>query len=96
MQLTSKQRARLRALANGLPVVAQVGKGDLTPAVLDSIETVLAVRELIKISLMRTVETPPRDMLDAICRSLGAEPVSCVGRSLVLYRPNPEDPKIVL
>jgi len=96
MQLTSKQRATLRAMANGLPVVAQVGKGELTPAVLDSIETVLAVRELIKISLLRTVETAPRDMMQAICDRLGAEPVSCVGRSLVIYRPDPEEPKIVL
>ena len=46
--LTSKQRAILRAQANGLDVVFQVGKGKIDDALVKSTADCLAARELIK------------------------------------------------
>ena len=49
--LTSKQRARLRGLANELPVIIQVGKGGVSDNLISQIDTALEARELIKIRL---------------------------------------------
>ena len=46
--LTSKQRAILRAQANGLDVVFQVGKGEIDDALVKSTADCLAARELLK------------------------------------------------
>ena len=54
--LTSKQRAILRAQANGLDVVFQVGKGEIDDALVKSTADCLAARELIK---MKVLETAP-------------------------------------
>ena len=31
-----------------------------------------------------------------VCAELGAEPVQCIGRRFVMYRPSKENPRIVL
>ena len=50
--LTSKQRAILRAQANGLDVVFQVGKGEIDDALVKSTADCLAARELIKMKVL--------------------------------------------
>ena len=47
--LTSKQRARLRALANPLETIMQVGKSGVTPELTASVGDALTARELIKL-----------------------------------------------
>ncbi len=41
MSITSKERARLRAMANGMQPVFQIGKGGLTPVITDELDNVL-------------------------------------------------------
>lgn len=50
--MTSKQRAILRAQANGLDVVFQVGKGEIDDALVKSTADCLAARELIKMKVL--------------------------------------------
>ena len=48
MELTGKQRARLRSMANTLPVVLYIGKEGVTDATVKEAYDALQARELIK------------------------------------------------
>ena len=48
MELTSKQRAHLKSLANGIDPIFQVGKSSLTPEFTASITDAFNTRELLK------------------------------------------------
>ena len=84
--LTSKQRAELRAQANGLEVTLMVGKEGVTGAVAESAVGQLENRELIKGRVLETAGLTARESRYAICQMTGAEGVSCVGYTFVIYR----------
>ena len=92
--LTGKQRAALRAMANTLQSVFQIGKGNINENFVEQIDGVLETRELIKISILETADVTAREASDMLCEALGAEPVQCIGRKLVLYRASRENPRI--
>ncbi|MBQ2984859.1 MAG: ribosome assembly RNA-binding protein YhbY [Clostridia bacterium] len=92
--LTGKQRAALRAMANTLQPVFQIGKGNINENFVEQIDGVLETRELIKISILETADVTAREASDMLCEALGAEPVQCIGRKLVLYRASRENPRI--
>ena len=92
--LTGKQRAALRAMANTLQPVFQIGKGNINENFVEQIDGVLETRELIKISILETADVTAREASDMLCEALGAEPVQCIGRKLVLYRASREHPRI--
>ena len=50
--LTSKQRAKLRSMANGFDVLYQVGKGGIADTIVAQTEDALEARELIKLSVL--------------------------------------------
>ena len=50
--LTSKQRAFLRGMANGIDAIFQVGKNGVTPELRDTVFNALEARELVKISVL--------------------------------------------
>lgn len=92
--LTGKQRAALRAMANTLQPVFQIGKGNINENFVEQIDGVLETRELIKISILETADVTAREASDMLCEALGAEPIQCIGRKLVLYRASRENPRI--
>jgi len=92
--LTGKQRAALRAMANTLQPVFQIGKGNINENFVEQIDGVLETRELIKISILETADVTAREASDMLCEALDAEPVQCIGRKLVLYRASRENPRI--
>ena len=75
--LTSKQRAILRAQANGLDVVFQVGKGEIDDALVKSTANCLAARELIK---MKPPPSWPRERAATAYRP-SAPNLCCTSRS---------------
>ncbi|NLN20186.1 MAG: YhbY family RNA-binding protein [Firmicutes bacterium] len=93
--LTSKQRAYLRSLGNGAPVILQVGKGSLGDALLKQAEEAIEARELIKVRVLKACPHPPDQIANQMAESLGAELVQLVGRSFLLYRRSRE-PRIEL
>ncbi len=84
--LTSKQRARLRAMANTLSDTVLIGKEGLTDAVIAQTEEVLEKHELMKIKILETAMLTPREVQHVLCEALDAEPVQCIGTKLVLFR----------
>lgn len=85
--LTSKERAELRAQANGLDTTLMVGKGGVTEQVVLEAVTQLEARELVKGRVLEAALLGAREALEALCAATGAEPVCCtVGSKFVLYR----------
>jgi RNA-binding protein len=96
-QLSSKQRAHLRSLANHLKPVVQVGMEGVTPSLLRSVEEAFNTRELLKVKLQEAAPHTARDTGDRIAEELeGVQIAQTIGRTLVLYRRHPDTPEIRL
>ncbi|MGI6672150.1 MAG: YhbY family RNA-binding protein [Christensenellales bacterium] len=94
MELTAKQRAQLRAMANTLPVVLYIGKDGVTEGTVKEAYDVLNARELIKCAMQQNAPLSAREASDILCERLGASPVQVIGSKFVLYRKNDKHPKI--
>jgi RNA-binding protein len=84
--LSGKQKSYLRSLANTLEPIIQVGKGGVTETVASATDQALVAREIVKISVLNNCLDP----VDVVAQDL----VQQVGRKIVLYRPNLENPVI--
>lgn len=84
--LTSKERAALRAQANGLDTTLMVGKGGVSDAVLEEAEKLLEARELVKGRVLESAMLTAREASDAICEATGADGISTAGSTFVLWR----------
>ncbi len=84
--ITSKQRAYLRSLANGLEPVFLIGKGGLSEEILTQLSNALDKRELIKVKILETALLDAKSVCNETAAALGAEPVQAIGSKFVLYR----------
>ena len=84
--LTSKERAQLRAQANGIETTLMVGKDGVTDTVIAQAEAQLTARELIKGKVLESAFMSPREVSDAICEASGADGVAVIGTKFVIYR----------
>lgn len=94
--LTSKQRAYLRALANPIDTIFQVGKGGVGDAMVKTISDALEARELIKLKVLDNSDYSAREAANEIAELVGADIVSVVGKKFVLYRESEENKTIIL
>ena len=95
--ITAKQRAYLRSLAHGLKPVVYVGTGGVTAAVVQSVEDAFNSRELLKVKVQQGAPEKARATADRLVTALeGVHVPQTIGRTIVLYRPFPEDPEIKL
>lgn len=95
--LTSKQRAHLRSLAHHLKPVIQVGAEGVTPALLTTVEEAFNTRELLKVKVLEGAPEDVRETADRIQEGVeDVEVVQTIGRTAVLYRPDPDEPEIDL
>jgi RNA-binding protein len=96
VQLTEKQRRHLKGLAHHLNPIIQVGNAGITPAVIAETGRALADHELLKVR----VSAADRAERDAAIALLAAESqaalVARVGHVAILYRANPDRPRILL
>ena len=91
--MTGKDRAAIRKLANPLPAIFQIGKGDLGDALIEAVDSALTKRELIKLSVLETSNLTAKEAAQAIAERTGAEIIQCIGRKFVLYRKRPDEEK---
>ena len=96
--LNSRQRAQLRAMANGIETIFQVGKGGVAEQLIKQVDDALEKRELIKLRVLETARLTAREAADQIAESTGADSVQVIGSRFVLYRASSqkENRKIVL
>lgn len=96
MELTSKQRAHLKSLANGLDPIFQVGKASLTPEFTASISDAFNTRELIKIAVLKNCADDPRQLAEMVAERTHSTVVQVIGKKIILYKPDRKNPKIIL
>ena len=96
MALTGKQRRYLRAQGHALAPIAQVGKGGVSAAVLAAIDQALTDHELVKVKLLESLELDREAAAEALATGTKAEIAQVLGRTVLLYRPDAEDPRYTL
>ena len=96
MPLDGKQRRKLRALGHHLAVVVQVGQEGVTPGVLAALEQALSDHELVKVKLASEDREARREQAEELSFGPGSEVAQVLGRTVLLYKANPDEPRIEL
>lgn len=94
--MTGKQRAYLRGLANSLDTILYVGKGAITENIVKQLHDALTARELVKGRVLEASLLSAREAAEALAEATHAEVIQVIGSRFVLYRANPEAPKLTL
>lgn len=94
--INSKQRAKLRSMAQKADPILYVGKDGITENLMKQADDALEARELIKGSVQQNSPYTAREACDELANQLHAEGVSAIGRKFVLYRESKEKKKIEL
>lgn len=84
--MTTKQRSKLRSLAQNIEPVGQVGKGGLSENMISGLSDALEKRELVKITVLNNAEDDISDIAAELAEKLGAEVVCVIVHKVVLYR----------
>ena len=92
MMLTSKERAHLRAMANEINAIFQIGKSDIGENLIAQVNGALDTRELIKLRVLDTSGCTAKEAAETISKATGSEVVQVIGTRFVLYRRNDKLP----
>ena len=88
MDLTSKQRAQLRGLANSIDTILHVGKDGLGDNLVKQVDDALEARELIKGRVLENAMLTSREAAEVLASATRSEVVQVIGTKFVLYRPS--------
>ena len=88
MDLTSKQRAQLRGLANGIDTILQIGKEGIGENLIKQADGALEARELIKGKVLDNSLMSAREAAEELAPLTRSEVVQVIGTKFVLYRPS--------
>src|SRR5438128_10793891 len=94
--LTPKQRQFLKGLAHALSPVVRIGRGGLTPSVIEETKKSLRSHELIKVRIDVEEGSARRAMAAELARAADAHLAGTIGKLAILYREREEKPKIKL
>jgi RNA-binding protein len=89
-KLTGKQVRHLRGLGHKLKPAVMVGRGDISPHVLESVEENLEARELIKIKIQEGCSLDRHEAAGLLAEMTRAHLVQILGNTILLYRPSEE------
>ena len=91
MDLTSKQRAQLRGLANRIDTILQIGKDGIGENLIKQADDALEARELIKGRVLEAYDA--RLAAEALAKATRSEVVQVIGTKFVLYRESHSKPR---
>ena len=87
MELTSKQRAQLRGLANSIDTIIHIGKDGIGDNLIKQADDALEARELIKGRVLdNNIEYDARIAAEELAKATRSEVVQVIGTKFVLYR----------
>jgi RNA-binding protein len=96
MKLTGKQTRYLRGLGHHLQAIVMIGKDELTDNVIAATDGALASHELIKVKLQEGCLSDRREIAEELAQATDSSVAQVLGRTFLLYRKHPENPKISL
>ena len=88
MELTSKQRAQLRGLANHIDTILHVGKDGIGDNLIKQADDALGARELIKGKVLENSMFTSREAAEELAQRTRSDVVQVIGTKFVLYRPS--------
>jgi RNA-binding protein len=94
--LTGRQRRHLRALGHHLTPVVQIGKQGLTEATLTAVSDALEQHELIKVRVGTECPEDRHDIAERMAPAVKGQVAQVLGRTVLIYRRHPKEPKIKL
>lgn len=95
MSLTPNQKRSLRSQAHHLKPVVMVGQNGLKDTILEEVEIALDAHELIKVKIAAD-KAERLEITEQILKASHADLVQHIGQMAILFRRNPEKPKIIL
>ena len=94
MELTSKQRAQLRGLANSIDTILQVGKDGIGANLIKQADDALEARELIKGRVLdNNIDYDAPTAAEELAKATRSEVVQVIGTKFVLYRESHSKPR---
>mgnify|MGYP002616447574 FL=1 len=94
MELTSKQRAQLRGLANTMDTILHIGKDGIGENLVKQADDALEARELIKGKVLENnIDYDARLAAQELAKATRSEVVQVIGTKFVLYRESHSKPK---
>lgn len=94
LMLTPKQRAHLTALAHHKKAIVLVGQRGITDGIVGETNRALTDHELIKVKMRGASELAANAA--ELARRTESELIAIRGNVVILYRPDPEEPRIPL
>ena len=86
MELTSKQRAQLRGIANTIDTIVHIGKDGISENLVKQANDALDAREIINCRVLENSMYTAREACDELSRLTRSEQVQVIGTKFVLYR----------
>lgn len=86
MELTSKQRAQLRGIANTIDTIVHIGKDGINDNLVKQANDALEAREIIKCKVLENSMLTAREVSEELARLTRSESVQVIGTKFVLYR----------
>ena len=92
--LTSKQRALLKGIASTYDTILQVGKNGIVDTLVVQVSDALKAREIIKMKVLEGAMLSPAEAAAELAEKTKSEVVQVIGNKIVLFKRNPQHPKI--
>ena len=87
MELTSKQRAQLRGLANSIDTILHIGKDGIGDNLIKQADDALEARELVKGKVLdNNIDYDAKTAAEELAKATRSEVVQVIGNKFVLYR----------
>ena len=86
MDLTSKQRAQLRGLANDIDTIVHIGKDGIGDNLIKQADDALEARELIKGKVLENSMLSAPSRAEELAKATRSQVVQVIGTKFVLYR----------
>jgi len=96
MRLTGKQKRFLRAHGHGLKPTVWIGKRGVELTLVTQLDWVLTSQELVKVRLLDSCPLTRDACAAALAKASGAGVAQILGHTILLYRPHPKQPVLVL
>ena len=92
--LTSKQRSVLKAIAAKEDTILQVGKNGIIDTLVTQVSDALKARELIKMNVLDGAMLTAEEAANELAEKTKSDVVLVIGNKFVLFKRNPQKPKI--
>jgi len=89
-QLSAKQTKYLRGLGHKLSPLVLIGKEGMSPQLLEAVDAELCNHELLKVKIGSNSSVDKNEAALHIPEATASALVQFIGKTLLLYRPNPD------